>query len=399
MAKFLDENGVLYFWGKIKSLVQANKTTVDASLSSTSENPVQNKAIHSALADKVDVVSGKGLSTNDYTTSEKNKLNGIASGAEVNQNAFSNVKVGNTTIAADTKTDTFEFIAGNGVTLTPDDTNDKLTIAVDNTGMSVQSADTLTTPRAIDGVLFDGSANISHYAICNSGVSSASQVATITPTCDFSLVTGARVLVYMPNGIDDPVADPTLNVNNTGAKPIIFDGEPVTYLPQGLVSEFVYNGTSWLYVGPYNVGEANVSEFGVIKVGSTSIVADQVQDILTFVAGSNVTITPDATNDTVTIAATDTTYSAATSSSDGLMSSSDKSKLDALPTNSTLQSTYATKSEIVNMYKYKGSVADAASLPSSGQTTGDVYNIEAASIYGGAGSNVAWNGSAWDPLG
>ena len=29
-------------------------------------------------------VSGKGLSTNDYTTSEKNKLNGIATGAEVN---------------------------------------------------------------------------------------------------------------------------------------------------------------------------------------------------------------------------------------------------------------------------------------------------------------------------
>mgnify|MGYP006908920357 CR=1 FL=1 len=30
---------------------------------------------------KVDKVSGKGLSTNDYTTTEKNKLAGIASGA------------------------------------------------------------------------------------------------------------------------------------------------------------------------------------------------------------------------------------------------------------------------------------------------------------------------------
>lgn len=30
---------------------------------------------------------------------------------------------------------------------------------------------------------------------------------------------------------------------------------------------------------------------------------------------------------------------------------------------------------------------------------GDVYNIETASTYGGAGMNVAWNGSAWDPLG
>lgn len=38
----------------------------------------------SIVDDKVDKVSGKALSTNDYTTSEKNKLDGIAAGAEVN---------------------------------------------------------------------------------------------------------------------------------------------------------------------------------------------------------------------------------------------------------------------------------------------------------------------------
>lgn len=37
-----------------------------------------------ALAGKVDKVEGMGLSTNDYTTDEKNKLSGIAAGAEVN---------------------------------------------------------------------------------------------------------------------------------------------------------------------------------------------------------------------------------------------------------------------------------------------------------------------------
>lgn len=36
--------------------------------------------IKSALGGKVDVVSGKGLSTNDYTSAEKQKLSGIASG-------------------------------------------------------------------------------------------------------------------------------------------------------------------------------------------------------------------------------------------------------------------------------------------------------------------------------
>ena len=96
---------------------------------------------------------------------------------------------------------------------------------------------------------------------------------------------------------------------------------------------------------------------------------------------------------------TNTTYSDATQSSHGLMSTTDKQKLDALPTNASLSSTYAKKSDITGMYRYKGSVADASKLPTTGRTTGDVYNIEAASIYGGAGMNVAWDGSKWDPLG
>jgi hypothetical protein len=56
-------------------------------------------------------------------------------------------------------------------------------------------------------------------------------------------------------------------------------------------------------------------------------------------------------------------------------------------------STYALKTDITNMYKYKGSVATVSALPASGNTTGDVYNVEA------TGMNYAWNGSAWDALG
>lgn len=40
--------------------------------------------VQNQLDDKVDVVDGKGLSTNDFTTAEKNKLNGISAGAQVN---------------------------------------------------------------------------------------------------------------------------------------------------------------------------------------------------------------------------------------------------------------------------------------------------------------------------
>ena len=80
----------------------ANKTIVDSSLNATSTNPVENKAVHAEfnkvrtelsdassglqsqiddhatlIGNKVDKVEGKGLSTNDYTTEEKNKLAGL----------------------------------------------------------------------------------------------------------------------------------------------------------------------------------------------------------------------------------------------------------------------------------------------------------------------------------
>jgi hypothetical protein len=47
---------------------------------------------------KVDKVTGKGLSTNDYTTAEKNKLAGIQAGAEVNVNADWNATSGDAQI-------------------------------------------------------------------------------------------------------------------------------------------------------------------------------------------------------------------------------------------------------------------------------------------------------------
>lgn len=82
---------------------------------------------------KVSQVTGKGLSTNDFTNDEKNKLSGIASGAQVNQNAFSNITVGTTTISADTTTDTLTIAAGDNITITPDATNDKITISATDT--------------------------------------------------------------------------------------------------------------------------------------------------------------------------------------------------------------------------------------------------------------------------
>ena len=55
------------------------------------------KAVTDELNNKVDKVTGKGLSTNDFTDAEKTKLAGIETGAEVNEidtiTAGSNVTV------------------------------------------------------------------------------------------------------------------------------------------------------------------------------------------------------------------------------------------------------------------------------------------------------------------
>lgn len=84
----------------------------------------------------------------------------------------------------------------------------------------------------------------------------------------------------------------------------------------------------------------------------------------------------------------------------GVMHPGDKAKLDALPSNSTLESTYAKKSDITGVYRPKGSVADASKLPTSDQQSGDVWSIEADSAFGPAGTNVVWTSDGkWDNLG
>ena len=166
---------------------------------------------------------------------DKGKLDGIAVGAEVNQNAFGNILVGSTTIAADTKTDTLTFVAGTNVTLTPDATNDKLTIAAKDTTYAAATQSVAGLMSAADKKKLDG----------------------VAP--------GAEV---------------------------------------------------------------NQNAFSNILVGSTTIAADTKTDTLTFVAGTNVTLTPDVANDKLTIAAKDTTYAAATQSVAGLMSAADKKSVD-----------------------------------------------------------------------
>ena len=257
-----------------------NKPTIPSIAGLATETYVNN-----AVSGKVDKVSGKGLSTNDYTTAEKNKLAGIAEGAEVNQNAFAKVTVGSTTVTADTESDTLTLVAGSNVTITPDATNDKITIAATDT---VYTHPTHTAK----------SSGLYKVTVDNEGHVSA---ATAVAKADITAL-----------GI--PAQDTTYGAASTSAN--------------GLMTTTMVSKLNGIAAG----AEVNQNAFSNIVVGSTTIAADAKTDSLTLVAGSNVTITPDATNDKITIAATDTTYSAASQSAAGLMSADDKKKLDGIAT-------------------------------------------------------------------
>ena len=75
------------------------------------------------------------------------------------------------------------------------------------------TATTLQTPRKIDGVSFDGSADIIHYGVSSSLIGDIAKTVACT---SYNLVNGAKIAVKFTNG--NTALGITLNVNSTGAK-------------------------------------------------------------------------------------------------------------------------------------------------------------------------------------
>lgn len=128
---------------------------------------------------------------------------------------------------------------------------------VDNTAdanKSVASAATLTTARTIDGVSFDGSANITHYGTCSTTASTPTKEVDCT---GFAKAAGARIAVKFSVTNTGAAADLQLNVNSTGGAPIKWRGAALpdnAVLTAGRVYEFVYDGTNYELVGDLDTG-------------------------------------------------------------------------------------------------------------------------------------------------
>lgn len=105
---------------------------------------------------------------------------------------------------------------------------------------------------------------------------------------------------------------------------------------------------------------SDASYFNTIKVGEESIIADSSKDILTFVAGDNITLIADASNDKITITATDTVYSHPTAGNGTINT----------PSNTTTATTLLTRVKIDS----SGHVTDTSAFSGTvGSTTKPIY--------------------------
>ena len=108
------------------------------------------------------------------------------------------------------------------------------------------SASKMSTKRTIDGVQFDGSANIHHYGACSTAAGTAAKTVDLS---GFVLATGAEITVKF--SATNTAANPTLNVNNTGAKGIRYKNTavPSGYIVANKTYQLIYDGTYWQIVG------------------------------------------------------------------------------------------------------------------------------------------------------
>ena len=88
-----------------------------------------------------------------------------------------------------------------------------------------------------------------NYASCSTAAATTAKAVSCT---GFSLVTGAEITIKFE--VTNTAANPTLNVNSTGAKPIYYRGKAISagYLGAGRTYTFRYNGAQYDLVGDIN---------------------------------------------------------------------------------------------------------------------------------------------------
>ena len=218
--KYLDDNGLLYFWQKIKSLF-ALKTELPTK---TSDLTNDSNYVADASYTHTD---------NNYTTTEKNKLSGIASGAEVNVQADWNV--------TDSASDAY--------------IKNKPTIP---SGVSVDTALSSTSENPVQNKVINsalnGKAKGNARIFYGTSETAAETVTKVVICDDYDTYTEGDVLVVKFDHANT-VTNPMIKVNRTLSAVYVRqmkNGELNTLENAGTLREvciFVYTGVYWVVQG------------------------------------------------------------------------------------------------------------------------------------------------------
>ena len=242
------------------------------------------------LGNKVDKVEGKGLSANDFTTAYKTKLDGIA--AEAN-------KITVDSALSDTSTNPVQ---------------NKVVAEKIGTIETNVSAATTTAENAVASVAAVKK-DLANYYKKTETYSQAEINNKISAIPKFS-ITVCKAL-------------PDSNISKTTVYLLKSSKEEI----DNLYDEYIYVNSKWEKLGTQTVGdiaglitrmtaaEANIEQ-NTSSISTINTNLTKKQDKLT--AGTNITISG------TMISAKDTTYSVATTSTNGLMSKDDKKKLDGM---------------------------------------------------------------------
>lgn len=180
---------------------------------------------------------------------------------------------------------------------------------------------------------------------------------------------------------------------NAGAEANVLEAVQVNGTPLTITNETV------------NLAVTSGSAAGTISVNSNDVAVNGFSALANSVSGkadinspeftgTPTSVTPTTGDNSTKIATTafvKTTVDAAISDA-GIPSSSTITALDT-----RVGAVEAAVQAVAGAYIYKGTCT-YANLPSSGQAIGDVWNVEDAHNNVPAGTNYAWNGTAWDAL-
>ena len=325
-------------------------TTVDASSVNTA-----GAVMNSDLDGKGELLVGDGsgdptalaVGTNNYVlTADSNEATGVkwavnSAVGEVNQNAFSNVAVsGQTTVAADSATDTLTLAGGSNITLTTNDSTDTVTIAASGGEVTVQDEGSALSTAATtinfvgNGVTATGTGATKTVTIPGGGASSIDDDSIVEAKLDIHNDPSGtdKYLKYTSNGMEwatagsgTPEGTVILSTGESGTTKFLRvdgDGSCSWQVPPDtntqLSTEQVQDIVGAMFTGntETNISATYEDSDGTIDLVSTDtntqLSTEEVQDIVgamfTGNTETNIAATYEDSDGTIDLVSTDTVY-------------------------------------------------------------------------------------------